>query len=148
MNQSDKDILFAALEVQPRKARRKVDSSLLPVLFKDCSESTKQTAKELISVQWEFITTHQRRGWCHHKYKQIAIPAWVISSTRIGYKEYYICHEMSHALCPVREQHGPLFMDTLKGMCPPEFIHYELEYKPRNATSAGIGRINPDFSLL
>lgn len=113
-------------------------------MFTGCSDKTKEHGKNLINSGWKFFATKQDRGRCYYREKVITIPAWVIDSPREGYKEYYICHEMSHAiLCIAKifeEQHGLRFMNVLKEICPPEYIHYEIEYKPRNAVSAGIGK--------
>lgn len=112
-------------------------------MFTGCSEKTKDYGRELLKAGWRFFATKQDRGRCYYGHKVITIPAWVIDNPREGYKEYYICHEMAHAfLCIAKiydEHHGPRFMACLKDICPAEFVHYEIEYKPRNAMSAGIG---------
>lgn len=132
------DTLITDFSVQKRKSRRNLRPDLLSSIFKDVSEPTKVWARKLLADKWQFLATSQRASWSHSPYKQIAISDWAINSMRPGYKEYVICHEMAHAFAPKDEIHGARFMSWLQRICPPEYIHYELEYKPRNAASAGI----------
>jgi hypothetical protein len=120
-------------------------------LFEDVPESVKVYARSLRDNGWRFYVCDQQSGWCiGGGHKMIIIPLWLIDinhkhytsqkvANKPGYKTYYIAHEMAHAFAGVAEQHGPRFMEWLKKICPSELIHYELEYKPRNAKSAGIG---------
>jgi len=84
---------------------------------------------------WKMYVVDQRRGWCRHNTKTITIPKWCMVDKREGYLQYYVAHELSHIGNP---GHGENFMEQLKRLCPPEYWHYELNYKPRNAAAAGI----------
>jgi hypothetical protein len=93
------------------------------------------------------VAVKQCRGRCYYARSRvrpeftITIPVWALNSKRDGFADYYVAHEMSHAFAwqfDGERQHGPAFMKWLKTLCPREFWHYELEYKPRNAMAAGI----------
>lgn len=67
----------------------------------------------------------------------------------IEYLTYYIAHEFAHAWVyssslagdiewPGVNYHGPEFMKRFKLLCPSEYWHYELSYKPKLAKAAGI----------
>lgn len=95
--------------------------------------------KELMLAGWKFVLTEQSRGWCSAMRKLITIPAWIKSPNKSNdFRVWYICHEMAHAIDKCMHNHGPEFMKILIDICPPEAIHHELGYKPRNATAAGI----------
>jgi hypothetical protein len=106
-------------------------------LFSDVPEQVKEFAREAIRNGWKFFVVDQRRGRCYYDKGTITIPLWVIQSKKIGQKTWYISHEIAHIHAP-RDGHGQMFMRALKRICPKEFQHYELEYKPRAAIAAGI----------
>lgn len=99
---------------------------------------TNTFAQELISAGWVFKVSKGKRGYCYHARKTITIPKHALHSKRPGFGEYYIAHEMAHAKAGKDMAHGPEFMSWLQYLCPPEYVHYELTYKPRNAKIAGI----------
>ena len=115
------------------------------LMFKDVPTSVKDIARKLMAQDWKFCAVNQQRGYCHYDGKVITIPVWVISNRDITEKIWYICHEMSHALVAPYAKHGPLFMNKLQEICPPDCIHHEISYKPRNARSAGISS-NPSIN--
>lgn len=105
--------------------------------------SVKDYAKDLISKGWRIYAVDQRRGTCYLHRKVITIPVWVIKNNHGNGKElcWYLSHELAHAYAWIHDRcgdHGPKFMRWLKQICPPDCIHYELGYKPRNAKAAGI----------
>lgn len=116
-------------------------------MFADVSANTRLIAKQLMDSGWRFYCVAQVRGKCYYNEKVITLPEWIVTNSgqanRTGYKEYYICHEMAHALDNTRSNHGAEFMRILKKICPAEFVHYELDYKPRNAAGAGIQKQKP-----
>jgi hypothetical protein len=71
----------------------------------------------------------------------IAIHPRVLRDPREGRLIYTVAHELAH-VCQVWENgwtdHGPKFMAWLKALCPPQWVAYELSYKPREARRAGI----------
>lgn len=87
---------------------------------------------------WKFLPVRTNRGRCYYDQKIITIPAHAYESKREGYFEYYVSHEMAHAFAPRGSQHDSSFMAELKRICPPQFQHYEVGYKPRAAMAAGI----------
>ena len=115
----------------------------MPLIFAGVPDSLKVSARALLNDGWKIWAVRQSRGRCYFRAKVITIPVWVITDPRIGQKIWYIAHEMAHAYDECRHNHGPEFMEWLKKLCPPEHIHWELTYKPRNARSAGIGAFDP-----
>lgn len=113
-------------------------------VFTGISENTKRIARDLMSAGWRFYCVDQVRGRCYYSDKVITLPLWIVQNksqaAQPGYREYYICHEMAHALDKTRSNHGPEFMQILQRICPVEYVHYEIGYKPRNAIAAGIGK--------
>lgn len=120
--------VFIPNNLSPEHARR---------MFTDVPDQVKEFGKKCLLMGWRFFAVKQSRGRCYCSEKVITIPAWVIDSPRKGYKAYYIAHEIAHVFS-IGDQHGPIFMLEFRTICPVEFQHYELEYKPRNAASAGI----------
>ena len=108
----------------------------------------KQTMEVLRELGWRFYIVHSaRRGRAHSKNKDITIPAWAVSKSKgnEGFYHWYVAHECAHAVnfevdngARLRIQHGPMFMYRLMQICPRQYQHYELEYKPQNAAAAGI----------
>lgn len=126
-----------------------VNRELMKSLFIGMSERTKFHGKQLIQdAGWKFFVVNQTRGRCYFRRKVITIPAWVVSTKGVDYKEWYITHEMAHAYQWLDDKycdsHGPKFMTMLMSLCPPESVHYELGYKPRNAAAAGITKPEDD----
>lgn len=96
-------------------------------------------AQALLAKGWRFKVSKGRRGFCYWDTKSITIPTHALRNSRgVGYDQYYLAHEMAHAHAGRAAAHGAVFMDCLKRLCPAEFLHYELNYKPRNAKAAGI----------
>jgi hypothetical protein len=105
---------------------------------------------ELSRQGWEFYVVKQSRGRCQMAYKTCTVPLWVLSAPK-DKQTWYLAHEMAHAYDACRHKHGPEFMEWLKKICPTDCLHYELGYKPRNASAAGIRRPTDDidpFDLL
>lgn len=115
--------------------------NLIPIklqeLFLDVPETVKEHARLLLREQWTFFLVAQRRGRCYYGERKITIPQWAYKKGG-EYRTYYIAHEMAHAYDKARSGHGMEFMVCFKRICPPELWHHELDYKPRNATAAGI----------
>lgn len=121
----------------------------LATLFANVPEHVKTYARTLRDRDgWKFYPVNQDRGRCYYQGKVITIPVWAIqkdmAGNHPGYKTWYISHEMAHAYDLARSNHGDPFMRLLKEICPPEFVHWELEYKPRNAARNGISRPSSD----
>jgi hypothetical protein len=92
----------------------------------------------LDSKGWSFLPVRTNRGRCYYDLKIITIPAHAYESKKEGYFAYYVSHEMAHAFAPRGAQHDSSFMAEFKKICPREYQHYEVDYKPKAAMAAGI----------
>lgn len=105
-----------------------------------------QTMIQLKSMGWHFVFVNQKHGYCAVRggVKSIALPVWVLDTKHRHMLIWYIAHECAHAVNQELDGsitkcgHGPQFMYRLKQICPPEHLHYEVDYKPRYAAAAGI----------
>ena len=106
------------------------------------SSSLSPYYKELIQNGWQFYAVNQQRGRCYYRDKVITIPLWALEALqqvkKPNYWIWYVAHEMSHAFDKTYSNHGFEFMMQLKRICPADCVHYELNYKPANASAAGI----------
>ncbi|WCD44309.1 hypothetical protein Tiera_053 [Polaromonas phage Tiera] len=90
---------------------------------------------------WGFYVTDSARGYCYYAEREITVPLWVIEKGVQGQITQYFAHEMAHAFTSrMHQPHGSEFMANLIKICPAEFLHYEVNYKPRNAKAAGISK--------
>lgn len=106
-------------------------------------------AQEFISVHYPELShvrvavTDTIRGRAFPPDLRMAIPFHAYFSHEDGYFHYYVAHELAHITTWNKyrlnaKPHGQEFMAELKRLCPPEYLHYEAGYKPRNAAKAGI----------
>jgi len=93
-----------------------------------------------ISSEFPVYVTDTVRGRCDYTNKNLTVPLWAFNDARPGYKVYYACHEMAHVVTPVvkGDVHGAAFQANFKKICPKEYWHFELNYKPKLAAAAGI----------
>jgi|8_EtaG_2_1085327.scaffolds.fasta_scaffold09251_5 hypothetical protein len=101
------------------------------------------------TIDWNGMTYVER----HY----ITIPKWTIDDPECAsgmsrndydesllprYFEYYVLHELAHVLQKFEDTkdrgHSEIFYKHFTRICPEELQHFELGYKPRNATSAGV----------
>lgn len=132
MNEFDDDSDFDPDYFVPKM----IDKTLNVSCLKDLPSSVLVRAKELVASGWRFYFVAQQRGRCYRKAKVITLPSWAMKR-EIQYRTWYICHEMAHT--NTFDVHGPKFMAELIRICPADCVKFELGYKPRNATAAGIG---------
>lgn len=97
----------------------------------------KQFVEPVIKQGWQIIAVDQQRGTCYYGRKLVTIPMYAIRKG-IADTTYYIAHEISHVYAGSKANHGALFMQWLKKICPQEWQYMEYEYKPRNALIAGL----------
>lgn len=106
-------------------------------------EPLRKRMAQLLLSDWQIHVTSQQRGFCRYTTKEINIPYWAIQRGK-DYANWYVAHEFAHAFCflagHVNEQHGSVFMEYLKDLCPAESLHFETSYKPRSAKAAGISK--------
>jgi hypothetical protein len=112
-------------------------------LFSFLSPAVKLHFIDLQEIGFSFYVVDQVRGRCYGSEGVITIPKWAIltEKTKPGYIDWYVSHEMAHAFCYVNgicDIHGPNFMKMLMSICPVSSVHYELEYKTKNAIMCGI----------
>ena len=94
--------------------------------------------KKLLEAQgWQFYVVDQRRGACYYRDRRITIPLFAMKREP-RYLHWYISHELSHAFAGHTAKHGEYFMEWLVHICPANSVHFEITYKPRNATMHGI----------
>lgn len=114
--------------------------------YKIQKEATQWLRKRLLSYgilsKFPVYVTDTVRGRCDYKNQNVTVPLWAIQDGRVkeGYDIYYACHELAHAMAPSTkgDVHGAKFQAAFMSICPEEYWHYELEYKPRLAAAAGI----------
>lgn len=123
-----------------------IERDLTINMFEGIPESVKAYARTARDSGWRFYVVDQSKGRCYGGEKVITIPKWVIlwhithpNDINKTKKTWYISHELAHAFEGCRDNHGDRFMSWLKQICPENCIHWELGYKPRNATRNGIG---------
>lgn len=77
------------------------------------------------------------RGKTKYRAKTVSVPLWAMRHKNPDYCLYYLAHELAHVIA-YGHGHDLVFMQALMRICPPELVHYELEYKPTMAKAAGI----------
>lgn len=129
--------------LRPKKLRPEFNT----LIFDGTAISVRKHLAKLLSEGWRVYVADQRCGWCVYSARVIILPSWLCTSHKsASYRNWYISHEIAHAIDKCEHDHGPEFMKILKAVCPPEDIHWEITYKPRNAKAAGIG-IKQSFDL-
>lgn len=142
-------------EQKPRKRVPELDEEV-----KVIAETLCEMSGTTIPNDVNLYAVNQSAGYWTPSKRYITIPTWVFKTSegkagfrkKQGYDIYYIAHELAHMVVtelqrkhrkelgylPVYSSHGPEFMREFKKICPEEYWHYELGYKPRNARMAGI----------
>lgn len=130
-------------------------SSLIP---EACDSHMLSYYHELRSMGHRFYVVEARCGRFYGGDRVITIPLWIwdermdtvivraigkapTTILRKAYRHWYISHEMAHAYDFIERgetDHGYHFMEQLKAICPSDAVHFELDYKPKNAMNAGI----------
>jgi len=142
------------METKPRKRAQELDEDVNLI-----AETLCEMSGNTIPPDVKIYAVNQRRGYWTPSRRYITIPTWVFKESegkdgrkkKPGYDIYYIAHELAHMVVTEIEKayrakgmrvyyspHGPEFMREFKKICPKEYWHYELNYKPRNAKAAGI----------
>jgi len=116
-------------------------------VFKVAAIETIRAASDLIDSGFCFYVVDQIRGRCYFDHRVITIPSFVFRKPDTAkYISWYLAHECAHgfnfiSLREYQDNHGPMFMEELKRICPADCLHFETNYKPRNAMAAGISNI-------
>lgn len=127
---------------------KKVDKILTKTLMTGLDPKVASFYEELYYKGWSFYASDFKRasGLCYSSGTILVSVAFLLSASK-GQKMWLLSHEMAHAYAGIENQHNQVFMEWLKKICPKECIHYELSYKPRNASKAGILPIFDDIEL-
>lgn len=107
------------------------------LISEDLPDSVSSHAEKLVMSGWRFYVVDSKRGKCSTRHKVITVPAWAYRKGQ-GYVIYYLAHEMAHAYDENKNNHKDAFMRWFKAICPIEFWHHELGYKPQAAKRNGI----------
>ena len=126
----------------------------IPRVDKDFTSQVRRVARRLIrrakrkgygEVDYVIYGAARVRGRARFATGVVTIPTWILltfnMSNREGFLTYYVAHELAHLFARKyngHKGHGPAFMEWLKKLCPKDYWHYELDYKPRHAFAAGI----------
>lgn len=96
------------------------------------------------------LTKGPRGGYFCLEDCELAIPEWSLHTNFHGCSDdtfcyYYVAHELAHAVVGGYEEidHGALFYDAFRQLCPIHLQHWELEYLPDNRSflSVQTGRL-------
>lgn len=159
---------FQTAKKAPKRSRsypvRCVVEEHNPLVYKKCKDliaayesNTRSLGRIPVRINdrpMDFFAVDQSRGRAYYNRKGrriVTIPVHAIDrdKTHPGYLAWYVAHELAHHYDQfanrVSSGHGENFMHWLKQLCPKEYQHYELGYKPRFARAAGIR--NPDEQL-
>lgn len=115
-------------------------------LIQDVVDNIQNQAGICIYPRPQVYVVDQTRGHARYDHALCCIAKWVFEADKRkpGYLIWYTAHELAHLLqrqfYRYSSQHDEHFMRALKLLCPKQYIHYELEYKPRNAQAAGISK--------
>jgi hypothetical protein len=86
---------------------------------------------------WAITVAYVIRGRACHRRRLIVIPAWCFNvDAGHGKPAYYIAHELAHAMLSRDHGHDPAFYGYFKRLCPPQYWHFESNYKPREFKAA------------
>lgn len=113
-------------------------------LINSVHPSIQTHANSKVNEGWRIYVVAQNRGRCYYYHKVITIPLFACNRSK-EYLSWYLAHELSHAEAAKLHgmhipAHGQEFMTALKNICPAEFLHFETNYKPKNAFAAGISK--------
>ena len=110
-----------------------------------CSQVAELLDNVRSKMHYRVYVVAQVRGACYSRQRVITIPKWVCTLELQNNRQWYVAHEIAHAYTHEVygdnvQSHGAEFMEQLKQICPPKYLHFETAYKPRNAMQAGISQ--------
>ena len=134
------------------------DTRILDIIDNNAglTENEKDKLREI-----KMTVRNQRRGHGGYAYvgnvrrHYITIPKWTIDNPKCAssnqgmtdeqaetYFEYYVLHELAHVLQHFEDYndrgHSKIFYKYFTRICPENLQHFELGYKPKLATAAGV----------
>jgi predicted SprT family Zn-dependent metalloprotease len=106
----------------------------------------------------EGYITDTRRGRAYFG-SHFTVPLWAFDKrhpgyrSEMGYFKYYVAHELSHIIqyrINNTHGHGKSFYRVFKNICPLEFQHFEIYYKPsaKNKLDVPIIILDEHFNIL
>lgn len=124
---------------------RNIDSTFTSQVRRVTRRLLRKMKKQGFTVDTVAYGVEAVRGRARYRTGIITVPKWILLAgpTKPGYVVYYTAHELAHLFAKKYNNHrghGPAFMAWLKRICPKDYLHYELDYKPRHAFAAGIRR--------
>lgn len=71
-----------------------------------------------LPTPWHFRWDNARRraGACHHDRSQISMSRYITEMSTLDDAEQTLLHEIAHALCGKRENHGPRWLATARSL--------------------------------
>lgn len=130
---------------QPKNILRVCSKTLLIDMLADSEHDNRPLNKALndaLDMGYRFYVVDSDRGYCHFTYKVITIPLFALERGK-EFKNWYFCHELAHFLAYTNSGHtlhGKDFMNELLRICPKNALHFETDYKPKNAQACGISK--------
>lgn len=132
--------------VKVRKIVKKLQPRLNQVVSSLIESATlpKATKKRLKSVH--IFPVDQDGGRAYYLNNTVTIPKWAFEYRRKNFLKHYAAHELAHILAYEKygngiAPHGSEFYSCLKKLTT-DTLHFELDYKPKNAAAAGIKNNN------
>ena len=124
----------------PRKQCKEHQAELDKIINKLLSNAKISHSLKNKVNNYRFFVCDVVQGWTHNNNLTSTIPLWAKEKSQ-DYFIYYIAHELSHVVnfCnKTNDHHGKKFYEFFKLICPVDYQHFELGYKPQNAKKFGI----------
>ena len=127
--------------VKVRKVVKKLQPRLNQIVSNLIENATldKRTKAALREV-WIY-PVDQVNGKAYYEDNTITVPKWAFETRKRGFLKHYAAHELAHIAAHIKynkgSDHGPRFYECLQQLTT-DTLHYELDYKPKNAAAAGI----------
>ena len=128
--------------VKVRKVVKKLQPRLNQVVKSLIDEAaiSKKSKERLKEVH--MFPVNQLGGRAYYLNNTVTIPKWAFEYRRKNFLKHYAAHELAHILAyetygHAIAPHGSEFYKCLKKLTT-DTLHFELDYKPKNAAAAGI----------
>lgn len=127
----------------------KIKHDLQPIINNEINKLLENSEFDLGEIKG-FIAD-VKSGRARYSTMQFTVPLWTYTKKAVigyrkheGYFTYYVAHELSHLLSYKKygedgKNHSEKFYKIFKLVCPKEYQHFELYYKP-SAEKYGINK--------
>ena len=125
---------FVRTKTKKTTARKKVEHHLQDELDKVIADLIKDTDYIIDGIQGYIADVQRGRSFAQQG--EFTVPYWAYKDKRKGYFIHYVAHELSHQLRYKRwgkergKSHDDKFYVIYTDICPVEYQHYEVDYKP------------------